>query len=107
MELFCARGLPETELATAARHLANCSDCHQQFVATLRRHREVADLSFTLAPEFWFRHEHVDYEQLVGLADNKLDAADREVIDVHLKVCPSCREDVRSFLAFREQIAPE
>ena len=107
IELFAAHGLPETEVAVVARHLADCSDCHQKFVATLRRHRETADVSFTLDPEFWFRHDHVDYERLVDLADNKLDAADREVMDVHLKVCPSCREDVRSFLAFRAQIAPE
>jgi hypothetical protein len=107
MDLFCVRSLPETELATVARHLAECSDCHQQLVATLGRHRGVADLSFTLAPEFWLRHEHIDYEQFVELADNKLDATDRELIDLHLKGCPPCREDVRSFLAFREQIAPE
>lgn len=62
-------------------------------------------MSFTLAPEFWFRHDHVDFEQLVGLADDKLDAATREVIDIHLKNCGTCREDVRSFLAFREQSA--
>lgn len=64
-------------------------------------------MKFTLATEFWFRHEHVDYEQLVGLADNTLDATEREIIDIHLTVCASCKEDVRSFLAFREQIAPE
>jgi len=64
-------------------------------------------LKFTLAPEFWFRHEHVDYEQLVGVADDSLDVPEREIIDIHLMVCASCKEDIRSFLAFREQIAPE
>jgi hypothetical protein len=107
MERFCARGLPETELTTVARHLANCSNCHGQFVATLGRHRETNPVTFTLAPEFWLRHEHIDYEHLVELADKKLDATDRELIDLHLKVCPSCSEDVQSFLAFREEIAPE
>lgn len=68
MRLFCVRGLSETELATAARHLSNCSGCQQEFVATFSGQREVADLSFTLAPEFWLRHEHVDYDQLVALA---------------------------------------
>jgi hypothetical protein len=29
------------------------------------------------------------------------------LIELHLNVCASCQEDVRSFLAFREQIAPE
>jgi hypothetical protein len=107
MERFCMRALTENELTMVAGHLTGCPDCQAEFVSTLRRQREVTDLSFTLAPEFWLRHEHLDYDQLVDLGDDKLDAADRELIDVHLKICPPCREDVRSFLAFREQIAPE
>lgn len=64
-------------------------------------------MSFTLAPEFWFRNDHVDFEQLIGLADDKLDSAIREIIDIHSKVCGTCREDIRSFLAFRKQSARE
>ena len=107
MELFSARGLPETELATVARHLAKCSDCGGQFVSSLRRQKGTAAVSFNLAPEFWLKHEHIDYDQLVEFADDKLEATDRELIDLHLEVCPHCKEDVRSFLAFREQIASE
>ncbi len=90
-----------------AQHLAGCETCHQQFTLMLRSRRSSAPLKFTLAPEYWFRHEHLDYEQLVGLADNALDTTDREIIDIHLKVCASCKEDVRSFLAFREQMEQE
>jgi len=107
MERFCARALEQAELTTVARHIANCSDCGPQFVTTLGRQKGTISLSFTLAPEFWIRHEHIDYEQLVELADKKLDSSNRELIDLHLKVCPPCREDVAGFLAFREQIAPE
>lgn len=107
MGRFSVRNLSETELSNVARHLTGCPDCQAQFVSTLRRQRGVADLSFTLAPEFWLRHEHFDYEELLDLADNKLDAADREFIDAHLKICAACTENVKSFLAFREQIAPD
>ncbi|CAN5882583.1 hypothetical protein BH18ACI4_BH18ACI4_00650 [soil metagenome] len=107
MERFCARALEDAELTTVARHIANCSDCGPQFVTTLGRQEGTTSLSFTLAPEFWIRHEHIDYERLVELSDKKLDSTDRELIDLHLKVCPTCREDVAGFLAFREQIAPE
>src|SRR6266403_602353 len=107
MERFSMRVLTENELTMAARHLTGCPDCQAKFVSTLRRQREVADLSFTLAPEFWLRHEHLDYEQLVELADDKLDTDHRELIDAHLEVCASCAEDVRSFLAFQEQVAPQ
>ena len=64
-------------------------------------------MSFTLAPEFWFRNDHVDYEQLVGLADDKLDTETREIIGIHSKVCETCREDIQSFLAFRKQSVRE
>ena len=94
-------------MSATAQHLAGCETCHQQFAVMLRSRRCSAPLKFTLAPEFWFRHEHLDYEQLVGLADNALDATDREIIDIHLKVCASCKEDVRSFLAFREGMEQE
>lgn len=64
-------------------------------------------MSFTLAPEFWFRNDHVDYEHLVGLADDKLEAETRETIGIHSKVCETCREDIQSFLAFRKQSVQE
>jgi hypothetical protein len=107
MTLFCAKTLPEPELAGIAEHLAKCQPCHQEFTQELRRQRPSADIGFTLAPEFWFQHDHLDFEQLVSLADNKLDKELREIIDIHLSVCGTCREDVRSFLEFRKKTAPE
>jgi hypothetical protein len=107
MKLFCVRTLSHTELADAAEHLAECAVCQRELVSTLRRQRGVSDLSFTLAPEFWLRHDHLKYEHLVDFAEDKLDATDRELVDGHLKACGTCQEDVRSFLAFRQQIAPE
>ena len=107
MERFCVSALPEDELVVIARHLSDCDSCHQLLSATLRSMRGTEGVRFTLAPEFWLRHEHLDYEQLVGIAENTLDATDREIIDIHLSICTTCKEDVRSFLAFRQQIEPE
>lgn len=107
MERFCMRTLSEAELTNVAGHLMGCPDCQAEFVSMLRRQRGVAHLSFSLAPEFWLRHEHLDYEHLVELGEGTLDATDREVFDAHLQVCPACSEDVKSFLSFREQITPE
>lgn len=100
LERFCASALAEDELTAVALHLAECSECHQRFVEELKR--QIGPPStFTLAPEFWFQHDHLDFDQLVGLADEKLDASTREIIDIHLSTCEKCREDVRSFLAYR------
>lgn len=107
LERFSVRNLSETELTNVAGHLTECPDCQAEFVSTLRRQRGTANLSFSLSHEFWLRHGHLDYEQLVELGDGKLDAADRELFDAHLQVCPACSDDVKGFMAFREQITPE
>jgi len=99
--------LTEDEAAAAAVHMAECQDCHQRFVAELNHQRGSIPFSFTLDPEFWFRDDHVDFDLLVGLADETLDQDTQEIIGIHLKTCETCREDVRSFLAFRKTSAGE
>ncbi len=107
LERFCLRALSKSELISSAQHFAECDLCRRQFQRTLELQREGTAVRFTLAPEAWLRHEHLEYEQLVALADNTMDGSDRELVDLHLKVCARCGEDVHSFLAFREQIEPE
>jgi hypothetical protein len=107
MQRFSVRALPPSELTSIAKHLDVCPSCHEQFTEMLRSRRGSRPLKITLAPEFQLRNEHVDYDQLVRLADSRMDATEREMLDVHLKVCASCQEDVRSFLALREEIDNE
>src|SRR5205807_9411413 len=107
MQRFRVRALPVAELNSIAEHLDVCPSCNQQFAEILQSRRGSEPVKITLAPEFQFRHEHVDYEHLVRLADVTMDASERELLDLHLKVCAPCQEDVRSFLAFREQIDKE
>jgi hypothetical protein len=107
IQRFRLRALPVGELTSIAEHLDGCPSCNQQFTQMLRSRLGLEPLKITLAPEFQFRHEHVDYEQLVRLADETMDGSEREMLDVHLKICAPCQEDVRSFLTFREQIDKE
>ena len=105
VQQLCVSALPENELAAAAVHTAECQPCNRRFVEELQRQRGSVPFNFTLEPEFWFQHDHVDFEQLVALADKTLDHDTEEIINIHLKTCESCREDVRSFLAFRNATA--
>jgi hypothetical protein len=107
MERFCVQASSETDRALIAKHLADGETCHELMVVTLKRRSGDAPIKFTLAPEFWFRHAHVDYEQLVAISDEALDSEEREILNLHLKVCTSCREDVRDFLAFRKEFEAE
>jgi anti-sigma factor RsiW len=104
---LCVSALPEDELAAAAVHTAECQACDQRFIKELKRQRGRVPFNFTLEPEFWFRNEHLDFDDLVGLADNTFDEETREIINIHLSTCDSCREHVRDFLAFREDTAGE
>jgi len=107
IERFSVGALDHPEMNGVSGHLGDCPACHHLFVETLRKQQGDSSLSFSLAPEFWLRHEHLEYEQLAGLADSTVDANDREILETHLKTCSSCREDLRSLLAFREQLEPQ
>ena len=102
LERFCVCALAEDELIAVAEHVADCSSCHDRFIDELRRKNGSAPFAVDLTPEFSFRHDHLEFEQLVDLADGKLDRCMRQIIDIHLRTCETCREDVRSFLAFRK-----
>ena len=104
---LCVSALPEDELTAAAVHTAECQACDQRFIEELKRQRGPVPFNFTLEPEFWFRNEHLEFDDLVGLAENTFDEETREIINIHLSTCESCREDVRSFLAFRDATAGE
>lgn len=104
---LCVSALPEDELLAAAVHTAECQSCNERFVEELKRQRGPAAFNFTLKPEFWFRNDHLDFDDLVSLADKSFDEETQEIINIHLSTCESCREDVRSFLAFRDATARE
>jgi hypothetical protein len=107
LQRFRVRALPVGELTSIVEHLDVCIACTQHFTEMLRSARGAEPLKFTLAPEFQMRHEHVDYEQLVRLAHETMDDSEREMLDAHLKICASCREDVPSFVELKEQIDRE
>lgn len=104
---FSVRALPLIELTSIAEHLDLCRSCHEQFIQILKSRRGHEPLRIPLAPEFQFRHDHVDYDLLVRIADETIDPSERKILDLHLTACASCQGDVQSFLAFREQIDKE
>ncbi len=57
---------------------------------------------FSLSPADWFRHEHLDYDQLESFAENRLGAEETAIVNLHLETCAVCRGDVHSFIEFRD-----
>ena len=102
LERFSVGALKDDELTWVATHVADCKTCHKAFVEELRYRVGSGPFMFSLEPEFWFRHDHLEFEDLVSIADETEDWELKEIYDAHLRTCERCREDVRSFLAFRK-----
>src|SRR5262245_65208591 len=87
-----------------AEQLSAFLECLRLFQRVFQEMNDHQPVSLNLSPELLFRHEHLDFDQLVSLADDNLDDEDKEIVNIHLRACERCREDVRSFMEFRRQI---
>ena len=105
MREFCAKSLEVPELAEIVEHMEGCTECKELYHDVFQERTGPFPHSINLS-DSWLRYEHLEYEQLVAYVDNKLDEIDREMLDVHLNGCASCREDVRSFVDYRKQVEP-
>jgi len=101
MAEFCAKSLEVPDLAEIAEHMDRCPQCRALFHEVLEERTGPYPKSIVLSYA-WLKDEHLEYEQLVAYVDNKLDEIDREMLDIHLGGCASCREDVRSFVEYRK-----
>lgn len=102
LERFAVDAIEDDELVSVATHVADCESCHEAFVEELRGRVGAGPFTFSLEPEFCFRHDHLEFEDLVSIADETVDDELKEIFDIHLKTCRGCREDLSSFLAFRK-----
>ncbi|MGH9768986.1 MAG: hypothetical protein ACREAB_16270 [Blastocatellia bacterium] len=89
-------------MAAIAEHIAACSRCQWLFQEALKREGGNKPISISLSPADWFRHEHLDDDQLESFAEDRLDAEETAIVNLHLETCAVCSEDVHSFLEFRE-----
>jgi len=98
-----AKTLPKGQLAIAGEHFSKCETCLQQFQLGFQRIDAGEDGSFTLEPEYWFRLDHLQFEDLVKFADNSFGSSEKEIVNVHLRSCEECREDLRAFQGYRKE----
>ncbi|MGE0129319.1 MAG: zf-HC2 domain-containing protein [Blastocatellales bacterium] len=107
MQRFCARILEVSKMAAIGEHLANCPECHQIFHEVFQKRRNFAPVVIDLSPEKWLRDEHLDYEWLTAYVDNAMEKDEREMMEIHLRLCGQCREEVEEFIAWRRKTEPE
>jgi anti-sigma factor ChrR (cupin superfamily) len=107
IEAFCARALEVSEMVAVAKHIDSCDVCRQKYREVSQEGREHKSFSISLDAEDLFKNEHLDYGQLLSFVENKLDAEELEIVNIHLKVCERCREDIRSLIEFRQKTEPD
>lgn len=101
---FWERSLKPGEIVAVVKHMGACPDCQRVYQEISQEMNAQHPTSLILSTALIFKHEHLEYDQLVSLADKTLDEEDRQILDIHLRDCEGCRDDLRVFLEFREQI---
>jgi hypothetical protein len=107
IEAFRANLLRTTEMVGILEHMETCEECERRLRDCIRAERDYQPVTIGMDFEDWFRHEHLDYEQLVAFVDEKMDAEEREFFNLHLDFCERCSGDVRSLLDFRSRLDAE
>jgi hypothetical protein len=91
--------LPPEELLAVDDHLASCAVCREAALrATPVPARAPAALETLLGPPI---EEHPDFEELAAYVDAAQDDVAREVTEMHLADCASCREEVVDLREFK------
>ena len=100
MAAYQQRMLAPGDLLRVDDHLAHCETCRGQVGGAERLGRAVDairdDLAKGVEP-----FEHPALEQMATYVDGELDDVERELIESHLAICPSCAEDVADLRAVR------
>jgi hypothetical protein len=98
---YLNRAMPPAELFKADEHLAECAACFKKSQDSGTASR-AADFDFRqISPAV---SGHLQYQQLENYVDEKSDDVEREIADVHLKVCRDCRTELNGLIEMRNLI---
>lgn len=92
--------MPPDALLTFDTHLAECDRCFEN-TADLRSQQQIAaSLPDALLADAEI-DEHLSYEQFAAYVDGKMGEIDKEIVDVHKRVCSECRVHLDELLQLR------
>jgi anti-sigma factor RsiW len=89
--------LPPEELLAVDDHLASCAACREAALRSVEGARPGGLDALVAAPV----NRHPEYEELAAYVDAGQDEVEREVTEMHLADCASCREEVADLRAFK------
>jgi anti-sigma factor RsiW len=101
LESYLNRKLSEADRAQIEAHLNDCGDCRDRLHREERAQAGALSLLQSLRSEAQEPQEHLSFEQLEAWADDRLDPADREIVESHLQICSLCRFEADDLRAYR------
>lgn len=107
IEQFQAKALAAEVIIEIAEHLEECRQCHSIFLEEAQKRRRYEPFSFSLSEEDWFKDDHLEFDDIVGLTEDRLDAEYAEILNIHLRVCKRCRAAVEDLKEFKRELEPE
>lgn len=101
--------LPPHEFLRVQEHLEICADCRRRLdemfpnIAETEEALLLEDLRKEVLNDF-----HLNYdEHLKPYIYETIDKVDKEIVESHVEVCMTCREDLRDLLQFHEELERE
>ncbi len=100
MNRYAARTLDAAALLDADDHLAGCAGCRARLVDDAGLRATVVSLAREVAAAGRAEPDHLPYESVEAMAEERLRGAAREVADLHLEACVTCAGEVADLRAF-------
>jgi hypothetical protein len=107
VEQYRKRSLPPAELLDAGDHLVVCAACRAKLADPEQLDASLSNLRDDFKRQARAPQTHLNYQQLSAYVDDQLDAVEREIVDSHVVVCASCKEELRDLFAFRETLSAD
>jgi hypothetical protein len=100
MNHYAFRALDADALLAADDHLAACPECRSRMVDEAGLGATVRSLGREVGAARHPDPDHLSYETVEALAEERLRGAAREIADLHVEGCPTCAGEVADLRAF-------
>jgi hypothetical protein len=97
---YARRALDPIDLLAADDHLIVCADCRSRIVDEEGLRATVTSLEREIRAALPSGPEHLPYDQVESLAEDRLRGAAREIAETHAETCASCRAEIADLKGF-------
>jgi hypothetical protein len=97
---YARRTLDPNDLLAADDHLIACAECRSRIVDEAGLRATVTSLEREIRAALPCGPDHLPYDQIESLAEDRLRGAAREIAETHSETCASCRAEIADLKGF-------